>query len=114
LILECGCFDSTRVQSSLLSFGQSAYALEISTSFLEVEDSLGAPSPRALSGLLKIIHSKVFISCFLEVVGSSLSYASEINISSSVHTLEVNILSSGINDSLGAPEVHPMGVAPEL
>jgi hypothetical protein len=77
----------------------------------------GAPngcSPRALSGLLKIIHSKVFISCLLEVVGSSLSYALEINISSSVHALEINILSSGINDSLGAPKVHPMGVAPEL
>jgi hypothetical protein len=57
-----------------------------------------------LSGLLKIIHSKVFISCLLEVVGSSLSYALEISISSSVHALEINILSSGINDSLGAPE----------
>jgi hypothetical protein len=30
------------VQLSLLSFDRSAYALEISTSFLEVEDSLGA------------------------------------------------------------------------
>jgi hypothetical protein len=100
----------------LLSFDRSAYALEISTSFLAVEDSLGAPkcSPRALSGLLKIIHSKVFISCFLVVVGSSLSYALENSISSSVHALEISILSSGINDSLGASEVHPMGVAPEL
>jgi hypothetical protein len=59
------------VQSSLLSFDRSVYALEISTSFLEVEDSLGASevhpigvAPRALSGFLKIIHSKVFISCF--------------------------------------------------
>jgi hypothetical protein len=67
-----------------------------------------------LSGLLKIIHSKVFISCLLEVVGSSLSYALEISISSSVHALEISILSFGIDDSLGAPEVHPMGVAPEL
>jgi hypothetical protein len=67
-----------------------------------------------LSGLLKIIHSKVFISCFLEVVGSSSSHALEINISSSVHALEISILSFGINDSFGAPEVHPMGVAPEL
>jgi hypothetical protein len=101
----------------LLSFDRSAYALEISTSFLEVEDSLGAPngcSPRALSGLLKIIHSKIFIFCFLVVVGSSLSYALETSISSSVHALEISILSSGINDSLGAPEVHPMGVALEL
>jgi hypothetical protein len=31
------------VKSLLLSFERSAYALEISTSFLEVEDSLGAP-----------------------------------------------------------------------
>jgi hypothetical protein len=71
-------------------------------------------SPQALSGLLKIIHSKVFISCLLEVVGSSLPYALEISISSSVHASEISILSSRINDSLGAPEVHPMGVAPEL
>jgi hypothetical protein len=77
------------------------------------EDANGC-SPRALSGLLKIIHSKVFISCFLEVVGSSLSYALETSISSSVNALEISILSSGINDSLGAPEVHSMGVAPEL
>jgi hypothetical protein len=31
------------VKSLLLSFDRSAYALEISTSFLEVEYSLGAP-----------------------------------------------------------------------
>jgi hypothetical protein len=67
-----------------------------------------------LSGLLKIIYSKVFISCLLEVIGSSLSYALEIGISSSIHALEISILSSGIDDSLGAPEVHPMGVAPQL
>jgi hypothetical protein len=67
-----------------------------------------------LSGLLKIIHSKVFISSLLEVIGSSLSYALEINISSSVRALEISILSSEINDSMGATEVHPMGVAPEL
>jgi hypothetical protein len=50
----------------------------------------------------------------LEIIGSSLSYALEISISSSAHALEISILSSRINDSLGAPEVHPMGVAPEL
>jgi hypothetical protein len=100
------------VKSLLLRFDRSAYALEISTLFLEVEDSLG--DPRALRGLLKIICSKVFISCLLEVVGSSLSYALEISISSSVHALEISILSSRINDSLGAPEVHPMGVASDL
>jgi hypothetical protein len=33
---------------------------------------------------------------------------------SSVCALEINILSLGFEDSLGAPEVHPMGVAPEL
>jgi hypothetical protein len=77
----------------------------------------GAPngcSPRALSGLLKIIHSKVFISCFLEIIILSSSHALEISILSSVHALEISILSFGVNDSLGAPEVHPMGVAPEL
>jgi hypothetical protein len=44
----------------------------------------------------------------------STSHALEISILSLVHALEISILSSGINDSLGAPEVHPMGVAPEL
>jgi hypothetical protein len=43
LILTCGCFGSTLVKSLLLSFDRSAYALEINISFLEVEDSLGAP-----------------------------------------------------------------------
>jgi hypothetical protein len=47
----------------------------------------GAPngcSPRALSGLLKIIHSKVFIShCFLEIILSFSSNALEISIISS-------------------------------
>jgi hypothetical protein len=32
----------------------------------------------------------------------------------SSYALEVSILSLGVDDSLGAPEVHPMGVAPEL
>jgi hypothetical protein len=32
----------------------------------------------------------------------------------SSHALEISILSFGVNVSLGAPEVHPMGVAPEL
>jgi hypothetical protein len=78
-----------------------------------------------LSGLLKIIHSKVFISCFLEIIILSLShaleisitslaYALEISILSMIHALEVSILSLGVGDSLGAPSVHPMGVAPEL
>jgi hypothetical protein len=110
-------FQRSSLYTSEISAWLLAYALEISISFLGVEDSLGAPngcSPRALSGLLKIIHSKVFISYFLEVVGSSSSHAVEINISSSVHALEINILSFGINDSLGAPLVNPMGVAPEL
>jgi hypothetical protein len=45
----------------------SAYALEINILSFGVKDLLGAPngcSPRALSGLLKIIHSKIFILCF--------------------------------------------------
>jgi hypothetical protein len=67
-----------------------------------------------LSGLLKIIHSNVFISCFLEIIVLSSSHALDINILSLVHALEISILSFGVNDSLGAPEVHPMGVAPEL
>jgi hypothetical protein len=51
-------------------------------------------SPRALSGLPKIIHSKVFISCFLEVVGLSSSHALEISVSLSVHALEISVLPS--------------------
>jgi hypothetical protein len=50
----------------------------------------------------------------LEIIILSSSHALEPNILSSVHALEINILSFGVNDSLGAPEVHPMGVAPEL
>jgi hypothetical protein len=53
-------------------------------------------------GFLKIIHSKVFISCLRNQILSS-SYA-----------LEINILSSGIENLLGVPKVHPMGVALEL
>jgi hypothetical protein len=56
----------------------------------------------------------VFVSCFLEVAGLSSSHALEISISSSVHALEISILSLGVEDSLGAPEVHPMGVASKL
>jgi hypothetical protein len=61
-----------------------------------------------------MIHSKVFIPCFLEVVGLSSSHALEISISSSVHALEISILSLGVEDSLGASKVLPMGVAPKL
>jgi hypothetical protein len=32
----------------------------------------------------------------------------------SARALEVDTLVSGVKDSLGAPKVHPMGVAPEL
>jgi hypothetical protein len=41
-------------------------------------------------------------------------YSSEIDALFQVYALEISILLSGIQDSLGAPEVHPMGVAPEL
>jgi hypothetical protein len=59
---------------------------------------------------MKIIHSKVFISRFLEIIGLSSSHALEISILSSVHALEISILPLGVKDSLGAPN----GVAPEL
>jgi hypothetical protein len=32
----------------------------------------------------------------------------------SSHALEISILSFGVDNPLGAPEVHPMGVALEL
>jgi hypothetical protein len=44
----------------------------------------------------------------------SSSHALEISILSLVHALEISILSFGVDDSLGAPEVHPMGVSLEL
>jgi hypothetical protein len=50
----------------------------------------------------------------LEIIILSSSYALEISILSSVHALEINILSFRVNDSLVAPEVLPMGVAPDL
>jgi hypothetical protein len=41
-------------------------------------------------------------------------YSSEIGALSWVRALEINILLFGIQDSLGAPKVHLMGVAPKL
>jgi hypothetical protein len=41
-------------------------------------------------------------------------YILEISACSPAYALEISILSLGVEDSLGAPEVHPMGVAPEL
>jgi hypothetical protein len=45
-----------------------------------VQGAPNACSPRALNGLLKIIHSKVFISCFLEIILLSSSNALEFGI----------------------------------
>jgi hypothetical protein len=44
----------------------------------------------------------------------SSSHASEIGALSSAYAFEVSILSFGVKKLLGAPKVHPMGVAPEL
>jgi hypothetical protein len=41
-------------------------------------------------------------------------YSSEVNALSRAYALEINILLCGVQDLLGAPKVHPMGVAPEL
>jgi hypothetical protein len=41
-------------------------------------------------------------------------YASGIDTLPSTYALEISVLSFGVKVSLGAPEVHPMGVAPEL
>jgi hypothetical protein len=59
---------------------------------------------------LEGLHLKSFQKSFL-----SSSHA--LGISSvlfSSHALEISILSFGVDDSLGALEVQPMGVAPEL
>ena len=49
-----------------------------------------------------------------EVIILSSSHALELSLISSAYALEVNILPLRVDDSLGAPKVHPMGVAPEL
>jgi hypothetical protein len=52
---------------------------------------------------------KVFISSFFR------THALEVSIVSfSSGALEISILSFGVDGPLGAPEVHPMGVAPKL
>jgi hypothetical protein len=51
----------------------------------------------------------------IEITVLPSSHALEISIVlSSSHALEISILSFEVNDSLGALEVHPMGVSPEL
>jgi hypothetical protein len=64
---------------------------------------------------LKIIHSKVFISSLLRnhfYLQLVLLEVSIVLVSS--YALEISILSFGVDDSLGAPKVHPMGVAPSF
>jgi hypothetical protein len=64
---------------------------------------------------LEIIQLKVFISSLLRNPFLSSTHALEVSIVLfSSYALEINILSFGVDDSLGAPEVHPIGVAPEL
>jgi len=70
-------FSSHALEISILSFG-------VDDPFGCTEDAPNGCSPRALSGLLKIIYSKVFISCcFLGIILSSLPNALETNIISS-------------------------------
>jgi hypothetical protein len=66
-------------------------------------------SPRASSGLLKITHSKVFISSLFRTHALEVSIVLFLS-----YALEINILSFGVDDLLGALEVHPMGVAPSF
>jgi hypothetical protein len=64
---------------------------------------------------LEIIQLKVFISSLLRNPFLSSTHALEVSIVLfSSYALEINILSFGVDDSLGAPAVHPIGVAPEL
>jgi hypothetical protein len=85
-----------------------AYALEISILLSGVQD----PSFEWITenNLLEGLHLKSFQKSFL-----SSTHALEISIVLfSSHALEISIQSFGVDDPLGAPEVHPMGVAPEL
>jgi hypothetical protein len=100
----------------------------------------GAPIERCswtLSDSVKTAFSKVLLRCFgdqhlviISCFGSqhlelwvgfwkltiqrSSFHALEIGVLSSAYALEISILSSEVKNLLGSPEVHPMGVAPEL
>jgi hypothetical protein len=64
---------------------------------------------------MKTIYSKILISRFLEITIFSLSHALEINIFIVVSCFrDQHSCPFGVKDSLGAPKVHPMGVASEL
>jgi hypothetical protein len=94
-------------------------ALEVSITYCRTLNFIGctggAPngcSPRASSGFfennpLEGLHQKSFYFplalCWKSALPLILPYA-----------LEVSIILTCTDDSLGAPEVHPMGVAPEL
>jgi hypothetical protein len=68
-------------------------------------------SPRASSGFFVNNPLKGLQKSLL----SSLCVFSEVSlVLVSPYALEVSILPLGVDDSLGAPKVHPMGVAPEL
>jgi hypothetical protein len=64
--------------------------------------------PPAPSNLVKMIFCHLFLASFFSLL--LLIFSNRY----SGYALEVDVLLLGVNDSLGAPEVHPMVVAPEL
>jgi hypothetical protein len=78
----------------------------------------GAPngcSPRASSGFfvnnpLEGLHFK---SSQKSLLSSTCAFSEVSLVLVSPYALEVSILPLGVGDSLGAPKVNPMGVAPE-
>jgi hypothetical protein len=61
---------------------------------------------------MTLVKKQSLVALFWYIRRSS-PYALGIVTLSSTYALEISILSSGVKVSLGAPEVHPMGVAPE-
>jgi hypothetical protein len=64
--------------------------------------------PPAPSNLVKTIFCHLLFASFYSLL--LLTFSNRC----SVYALEVGVSFLGVKDSLGAPKVHPMGVAPEL
>jgi hypothetical protein len=64
--------------------------------------------PPALSNLVRMVFCHLFLASFFSFL--LLIFSDRY----SVRALEVDALLSEVKDSLGAPKVHLMGVAPEL
>jgi hypothetical protein len=113
-------FQRSSLYTSEISAWLPAYALDISISSLGVEDSLGAPKVHPMgvapsfewiteNNPLKGLHLLLFRSpWFIFVPCFRNQHFIIVPCPRDQHS------AFGVENSLGAPEVHPMGVAPEL